>query len=262
MSDTALPGPSPIPDIHLITTEDLIEALKQGWRDFLRAPYYGVITAALFVIGGLLLWWLSRVTDQIYWLVIGVFGFPLIGPFAAVGLYEVSHQLEQGKRPTFGTVLRKVFLQKDRQIPSMCMVYILLFMFWAFVAHLIFTLFMGNAPMTNVSTGYDIYLTPRGMAMLAVGTIVGGMLAGFVFVSSVIGLPLLLDKEVDYITAIIVSFQAVRANLGVMLIWALIVVALLFIAMLPMFLGLLIVLPVLGHASWHIYRHVLYEEGR
>jgi len=88
------------------------------------------------------------------------------------------------------------------------------------------------------------------------------MLAGFVFVSSVIGLPLLLDKEVDYITAIIVSFQAVRANLGVMLIWGLIVVALLFIAMLPMFLGLLIVLPVLGHASWHIYRHVLYEEGR
>lgn len=262
MSDTALPGPSPIPDIHLITTEDLFEALKQGWRDFLRAPLYGIATAAVFVIGGLVLWWLSRVTGEIYWLVIGVFGFPLIGPFAAVGLYEVSHLLERGERPTFRKALQRVFLQKDRQIPSMCMMYILLFMFWAFVAHLIFTLFLGNAPMTNVSTGYDIYFTSRGMAMLAVGTIVGAMLAGFVFASSVFGLPLLLDREVDFITAIIVSFRAVMANIKVMLIWGILVLLLLIAGMLPMFLGLLIVLPVLGHASWHIYRHVFYEEGR
>ncbi len=262
MSDTTHTEPSRIPDIHLITTEDLFRALKEGWRDFLRAPLYGILTASVFVVGGLLLWWLSRITGEIYWLVIGVFGFPLIGPFAAVGLYEVSHLLEKGERPGFRKVLRKVFLQKDRQIPSMCMLFILLFMFWAFVAHLVFTLFMGNAPMTNVTTSYDIYFTPRGMAMLAVGTIAGGLLAGFVFVSSVIGMPLLLDKEVDFITAIIVSFKSFFANLTVMLIWALIVVLLLFIGMLPAFLGLLIVLPVLGHASWHIYRHVLYEEGR
>ncbi len=260
MSDTASTQPSSIPDIHLITVADLFDALKRGWRDFLHAPAYGLAISALFVVGGLLLWWLAARTGEIYWLVIGVFGFPLLGPFAAVGFYEISHMREQGEHPSWGRVLGVVYGQKNRQIPSLCMMLILLFMFWAFVAHLIFTLFLGNVPMINITTGYDVYLTGRGLAMLTVGTLVGGLLAGFVFASTVVGLPLLLDKEVDLITAIITSIQSVFANFRVMILWGLIVAGLLFVGMLPVFLGLLIVLPVLGHASWYLYRRVLYEE--
>ncbi len=260
MSDVTHKPPSRIPDIHLISVSDIRAALNEGWQDFRKAPVFGLFFAGIYVLGGLALWWLSRKTGEIYWLVIGVFGFPLLGPFAAVGLYEVSHLLEQGKRPDWKSVMSVVYSQKNRQIPSICALMLIVFMFWAFVAHLIFTLFLGMSAMTNIMSSYEVFFTPNGMTMLIVGTIVGGLLAAAIFSVSVVGLPLLMDKEIDFVTAMIVSVQTVLANFRVMAFWGLTVVVLLFLGMVPFFLGLLVVLPVLGHASWHIYRHVLRDE--
>ncbi len=260
MSDVTHKPPSRIPDIHLISVSDIRAALNEGWQDFRQAPVFGLFFAGIYVLGGLALWWLSRKTGEIYWLVIGVFGFPLLGPFAAVGLYEVSHLLEQGKRPDWKSVMSVVYSQKNRQIPSICALMLIVFMFWAFVAHLIFTLFLGMSAMTNIMSSYEVFFTPNGMTMLIVGTIVGGLLAAAIFSVSVVGLPLLMDKEIDFVTAMIVSVQTVLANFRVMAFWGLTVVVLLFLGMVPFFLGLLVVLPVLGHASWHIYRHVLRDE--
>jgi len=257
MSEATHAPPSELPDIHLITLAAVLGALRQGWQDFLRAPLFGLFFAGIYVAGGLILWWLSQKTGEIYWLVIGVFGFPLLGPFAAVGLYQVSHDLEQGRSPRWGEVLGAVYAQKNRQIPAMCALMVLVFMFWAFVGHMIFAIFLGLSAMTNVMSSYEVFLTPNGLTMLAIGTIVGGVLAAVIFSVTVMGLPLLMDKEIDFVTAMIVSVQTVLANFRVMVAWGLIVALLLFVGMLPAFLGLLVVLPVLGHASWHIYRLAL-----
>ncbi len=152
-----------------------------------------------------------------------------------------------------GVVLR----QKDRQIPSMAVVIVVFFLFWNFLGHMIFALFMGLQTMTDVSSSLGVFVTPNGLTMLAVGTAVGAVFATVLFSITVVSLPLLLDREVDFVTAMIASFGTVRANPVVMLGWGALIACILFLAMLPAFLGLFVALPVLGHATWHLYRRAL-----
>ena len=115
----------------------------------------------------------------------------------------------------------------------------------------------GMSTMTNVSQSYEVFLTPIGLTMIAVELAVGAVLAFLLFALTVVSLPLVLHREVDFVTAMLVSLKTVRENLIVMLAWALIIAVLTIFALLPWFLGLMIVLPVLGHATWHLYRRAL-----
>ena len=138
------------------------------------------------------------------------------------------------------------------------MVIIMIFMFWVFVAHLVFAIFMGLEPLTNITTNWqDALLNRNGITMLVVGTVVGAVLAFCLFSLTVTSLPLLLDRELDFITAMIYSFQSVLQNLLPMVSWGVIISVLMLIGMLPFFLGLFVVLPILGHATWHLYRRVM-----
>ena len=260
-----LPGPEPdlpdqVPLPALIGFDSIRFALAAGWRDFRRAPGFGLMFSAFYVAGGLVLAAVAAAAGQEWWLMPFIVGFPLIAPFAAVGLYEVSRRLESGEPLLWGDVMGVVFAQKDRQIPSMAMVILLLFMFWVFLAHMIFALFLGPAAMTNVSTSLAILGSAQGIAMLVTGTAIGAGFAAVLFGVTVVGLPLLLDREVDFITAIIASFGAVTANPLVMLGWGATIAVLLAIGMAPLFFGLFIVLPLLGHASWHMYRELLPDD--
>jgi len=249
-------GSSP-PEINQITLSTLAHALRLGWRDFRAAPMFGLFFAGVYVLSGLLMAYVTQRTGQSYWLVLAAFGFPLFGPFAAVGLYEVSRQLEKGAHPEWRAVLGCVWRQKDRQVPSICAITVFIFLFWFFIAHMIFALFLGLTTMTNISNSLDVFLTLNGMTMLLVGSGVGAALAFLIFSITATGLPLLLDREIDYVTAMIVSVQSVTRNLPIMLVWGGMVAILLFVGMVPAFLGLMVVLPVLGHATWHLYRAVL-----
>ncbi|MGY6549805.1 MAG: DUF2189 domain-containing protein [Roseinatronobacter sp.] len=248
-------GPSQVPVAQHIPVTALGHALRAGWHDFRRAPLYGIAFSAVYVIGGLVLYAIFMAAGQSWWFIPVAVGFPLLAPFAATGLYEVSRRLEQGIALDWRSVAGCVFAQRDRQVPSMAMVILLIFMFWVFVAHTIFALFFGLRPIT--SSGLEMLFSIPGLTMLAVGGAVGGAMAAVVFALTVVSLPLLLDRELDFITAMITSVSVVRKNRAAMALWALVIAALLFIGMVPFFLGLLVILPVLGHASWHMYRQAL-----
>jgi uncharacterized membrane protein len=253
-------GPDPLPEIHRVDISDILSVLAQGWRDFLRAPLFGLFFSSVYVAGGLILWRIYGVAGLEWWLAPLAVGFPLLAPFAAVGLYEVSRRLASGEELRWGSVLGVVLGQKDRQIPAMAAVIIVAFLFWVFVAHALAALFLGLRAYSSGSDVMSLFLHGNGPLLLLVGSAVGAGFAGVLFSVTVAGLPLLLEREVDFVTAMIHSVQAVIANIPAMIAWGLTITVLLAMAMAPLFLGLFIVLPVLGHASWHMYRRLCGED--
>ncbi len=201
--------------------------------------------------------WASTTEGQLWWTLVAGAGFPILGPFVACGFYDVSRRREMGEALSWPGVLGAIFRQKDRQIPTMAAIIVVFFLFWNFLAHMIFALFLGNATLTNITTSLEVFRSAEGLMMLAVGTVVGAVFAGVLFALTVVSLPLLMDRDIDFISAMIASWTLVAANPGVMLVWAALLAAGLFAGMLSGFLGLFLVLPLFGHATWHLYRRAL-----
>jgi uncharacterized membrane protein len=257
MTDQTGTPPMAVPEIMSLDFGDIRHALRAGWRDFLAEPAYGAFFALVYVLGGWLLLFAFTAKGQVWWTLPASAGFPILGPFIACGFYEISRRREAGQPMVLAEVLGVVFRQKDRQIPSMAAVIVVFFLFWNFLSHMIFALFLGNATLTNISSSAAVFFTPEGMAMLAFGTAVGAIFATLLYALTVVSLPMLLDREVDFVTAMLTSFALVRENPVVMLAWGAFIAVLLFAGMATLFLGLLIVLPILGHATWHLYRRAV-----
>lgn len=249
------PDASPVPEIGVLTLREIGASLRAGLDDFRRAPLYGIAFSGFYVAVGFALLMLGAGT--FVWTLALSLGFPLVAPFAAVGLYEVSRRIEAGEPLVRSEILSVVIREKDRQLPWMGAIILIIFLFWSFFAHMLFAMFMGLSTLTNISSSHEALLTPNGLTMLALQLVVGGAVAFVTFALTVVSLPLLLEKELDFVTAMITSFRCVQRNLFVMMIWAAVIAALLFVGMLPAFLGLLVVLPVLGHATWHLYRRLI-----
>ncbi|MCF2872748.1 DUF2189 domain-containing protein [Octadecabacter sp. G9-8] len=257
MTDTQTLAASPKPIIGKLTLPELWVCLKAGWRDFRAAPQFGLFFSAVYVLSGFFLIWIGA--GHVSWTLVVSLGFPLAAPFAAVGLYEVSRCLEADEPLLWRNVLGVVWQERTRQVPWIGAVIVFYFLVWTFLAHMIFAVFMGLTTFTNISTSWEMFLTPNGLTMIAVEMIVGGALAFLMFSLTVVSLPLVLDKEIDFMTAMLLSLAAVRANLWVMLVWAGTIAVLTFAALIPWFLGLMVVLPLLGHTTWHVYRRTLYH---
>jgi uncharacterized membrane protein len=245
------------PVIRPITTDDVYGALAAGWADFRAAPRFGLFFGGVYALLGIAIFLQLWVLDQPFWIVPFAFAFPLIGPFAAIGLYEVSRRREAGEPLDWAGILGVVWSKRDSQIPSMAFVVLAAFMLWMWIASILVILFLGRMDFAVYSQPGEILNTRNGMLLVLVGTAVGGLIAFLLFAITAVSLPMLLDREIDYVTAMVTSFQAVTTNLYPMLHWAWIVVASLAVAMVPLFLGLLMALPVLGHATWHLYRRVI-----
>ena len=236
---------------------DLWDALAAGWADFRAYPAFGLFFAAIYVFAGIGLYFALFNSGAVAWLVPAAAGFPLLAPFAAVGLYEVSRRRELGLPMGWGAILGALRGRGDEQILSMGVIVFIAFGFWLMVAHGIFAIFLAESGIGSESL--ELFRTGAGMLMLLVGGAVGALMALGFYSITVISLPMLVHREVDFLTAIIVSLGTVRLNTFVLLAWAVWIAVALFAAMLPLFLGLFVVLPVLGHATWHLYRRSVAE---
>ncbi len=252
---------SPRPVVRSITTDDVHAALAQGWADFRAAPQFGLFFGGIYALGGIAIFLELWRMEQPLWIVPLAFAFPLIGPFVAIGLYEVSRRREAGLPLDWAEVLGVIWRERGRQIPSMAFVVLAGFMVWLWFARLIVAISLGNMRIGAYSDLERLLGTPEGIAMLAIGSLVGGAIAFALFAITAVSLPMLLEREVDVVTAMIASVNAVVSNPRPMLVWALIIAAGVVVAMLPMFLGLIVALPVLGHTTWHLYRKVIAPEG-
>ncbi len=239
-----------------MTFHELWTSVKFGLWDFRRAPGYGIFFAAFYAVLGNVLTQIGAGT--FLWTLALALGFPLVAPFAAVGFYEVSRRLEAEEPLDRKSILGVVWDERHRQLPWIGVILAMIFLFWSFFAHMMVALFMGVSSVGN--TSLDAFLaTADGRMLLAAQAAVGGAVAFLTFGLTAISLPLLVDKEIDFVTAMIHSLKTVNANKAVMSLWAAIIAGSVFLAMLPAFLGLFFVLPVLGHATWHIYRRAIYH---
>lgn len=255
MAATSHTPVAPVTVARDLSFGDLGAALAAGWSDFARYPAYGLFFGAIYVAAGLFLSYALVEWGEVAWVAPVAAGFPLLAPFCAVGLYEVSLRREAGLPLGWGAVLGALRGRGDEQIMSMGVIVFVAFGFWLMVAHGIFAIFLAGSGIGSESL--ELFRTPAGLWMLVVGSAVGGLMALAFYAITVMSLPMLVDREVDFLTAIIVSLATVRSNGLVMIGWACVIAALLVAAMLPAFFGLLVALPVLGHATWHLYRRAV-----
>lgn len=255
MPDTPKPG---VPELGEVDVAMLKEALRRGWRDMTRAPGYALFFAGFYVAMGWVMTWVTLATGQSYWLVFAAVGFPLVAPYAAVGFYDISRRIAQGRPLPAREILAVVIRESGRQLPWVGAIHLVIFLFWFFLAHMIFALFLGLSTMTNVSTSLEVYVTANGLSMLAVGSVIGAAFSTLLYMITVLSLPMLLDREIDFVTGMITSFSYVQAHPVVMIGWGVFIAGVTFLSMLPGFFGLLISLPLLGHATWHLYDMLAY----
>jgi uncharacterized membrane protein len=251
----------PAVKINSISFADVTAALAAGWRDFTRTPLIGLFFGAIYAAGGIAIFLFLKVYHEPWWIIPIAVGFPLIGPFVAVGLYETSRRIAAGEPLKFGAILMVILAQRKRQVAWMAFVVLFIFWMWLYEVRMLLAIFLGFKSFSSIDEFWTVITTTQeGLGFLGVGTGVGAFISYVLFCTTVVGIPLLLDRELDLITGIIYSFKAVFQNPAPMIGFGIIVVALTFIAFAPMFLGLLVVLPVLGHATWHLYRRVVAPE--
>ena len=254
-------APRPMPTVRRIGFDDLAASLRAGVADFGRAPRFGLFFGGIYAAGGWLIWWLLAVAEA-PWLILPIaLAFPLVGPFVAVGLYDVSRRLERGETLRWGAVLGVVFEQRRRELGWMAFVVLFICFVWFYQVRTLTVLFLQNMSFSSVEGFLTVVLTTTtGLAYLAVGAAVGGFLALVLFSTTVVAIPLLLERDRDFITAMIVSVRAVTTNPAPMLAWAAAVTATMIVSILAGFLGLLVALPILGHATWHLYGRLVEPE--
>lgn len=244
-------------EIRTLKRDDLIECLLQGWRDFAAAPLYGLFFGGIYALGGMTLVALFLAL-HLPWIGYPLtMGFALVVPFVAAGTYEVSRALERGEPLGWGRVLGAVWSRSGKDLGWMALVTVFALIIWVDFAIFIFLMFYGLHIPTVQELVIAVLSTGKGVLFAAVGNTLGAIIAMFVFSITAVSFPLLVDRDVDFVTAMLTSVRCVLKNPAQMIAWALLIALFLGASILSGFVGLFITLPVLGHASWHLYRKLV-----
>ncbi len=246
------------PTVRRIRPRDLVAALARGWDDFTANRTDVVFLCLVYPVIGLVLGRLASGEGFLPLVFPLVSGFALIGPLAAVGLNEMSRRREDGQEVRWVDAFGVLRAPSIGSIAMLGVLLIALFLLWLVVADAIYVVTLGPKPPLSVATFIGDVLTTRpGWMLIGLGIGMGCLFAMLVFAISVVSFPLLLDGNAGVGTAISTSLRAVTENPLTMALWALTIVVGLVLGSLPFFVGLVVVLPVLGHASWHLYRAVV-----
>lgn len=247
-----------IPAVRKIDIGDIRDALAKGIDDFLAAPTQLVFLAIIYPLVGLFLARLAFGYQVLPLLFPLIAGYALIGPFAAIGLYEMSRQREQGREISWTDAFAVLRCPSLDAIGALGFVLMVVFVIWLAVALWLYDGLFGSEMPTSISQFLtEIFTTSRGWTLIIVGHLLGLVFAVVAFTVGVISFPLLVDRDVGAVVALQTSVRAVLANPVPMAVWGFIVGAALAIGSLPFFIGLAVVMPVLAHATWHIYRKVV-----
>ena len=232
--------------VNIVPISAPLQWMQQGAEDMKKAPLvslsYGLVLTVLSILLAYLAW--SFGTLGLY---LGMAtGFLLIGPVLAIGLYSFSCQIEQGKKPLMGSCIRESS-SRIKDILVFSLILMMVFLLWARAATAVHIFFPENAEFSIM----DLAL------FLGIGTAIGAIFCSIVFTTSAFALPMLMDRKTDAITAVVTSVNAVLRNKKTMLLWAIIIVSLVIISFLTFFLGFIVFLPLIGHATWHAYRDTI-----
>jgi uncharacterized membrane protein len=245
-------------EVRQVGLADIRAALRAGWDDLGAARADVVFIALIYPLAGLVLARLAFSYDMLPLVFPLAAGFAILGPLAAVGLYEVSRRREAGEEVTAATALRVLRSPALGSILGMGAILVLLFLAWLAAAWGIFALTIGPEAPTSLSQfANEVFATPAGWTMILVGCAVGAVFALAAFAISVVSFPLLLDRDVGVGQAIATSVQTVLRNPGTMIAWGAFIAFALAVGFLPALVGLIFVIPWLGHASWRLYRRVV-----
>jgi uncharacterized membrane protein len=246
-----------LPMVRKIGMIDLKDALAKGIEDFRAMPTHVIFLSIIYPVGALVVAQLT-LNDLVHLFFPLAAGFALIGPVAALGLYELSRRRELGLGLWWTHAFDVRHSRSIVGILSLGVLLIVIFVLWVAVAHAIYVATFGFAPPESTPNFLlQVFTTSEGWTLIVVGNGVGFLFAAVVLMISVVSFPLLLDRDVGAGVAILTSVRVVLRNPVTMAIWGLIIAGLLLIGSLPLFIGLAVVMPVLGHSSWHLYRKVV-----
>jgi uncharacterized membrane protein len=262
VTSIAQSGPaSAAPVIRTIGLPELHRALQRGWEDFKAVPSHAIILCIIYPVLGLMLARAVHGYSVLPLLFPLAAGFALLGPFAALGLYEMSRRRERGEPATAWDALEVVRSPSFGAILGLGALLLALFVTWVATAQAIYIAAFGYAGATGISDFADrVLTTPQGWWLIVVGCGVGFLFALVALCISVVSFPLMLDRHAGAGDAMVTSLRAVARNPVPMAVWGLIVAVLLVAGSLPAFLGLAVVIPLLGHATWHLYRETIEPE--
>ena len=247
-----------LPRVRTITPRDLVDALAKGLGDFRAMPTQVIFLCLIYPIAGLIIARMTFGYELLPLLYPLASGFALIGPVAAVGLYELSRQREQGREPSWRHAFDLLHAESLRAILALGLVLVALFTIWIAVAQAIYVAHFGYGSPESISEFVrQVLTTDPGRRMIVIGNAVGFLFALLAFIISVVAFPLLIDRKISATAAAATSVKAVLHNPLTMALWGLIVALVLLVASLPFFVGLAVAIPVLGHSTWHLYRKVV-----
>jgi uncharacterized membrane protein len=246
------------PIVRTIGVADLKDALARGIADFSAMPTHAVFLCLIYPIVGVVLARLTLGYDLLPLLFPLAAGFALVGPFAAIGFYELSRRREEGLDISWQDAFDVLRSPSRGAIAMLGVLLLTIFAIWIAVAQTIYVANFGYEPAAAIGDFVQqVFATPAGWTLIVVGNLVGFLFAVAALAISVVSFPLLLDRDVGAVEAVLTSLRAVAANPMTMAIWGLIVAVALVAGSLPFFFGLAVVVPILGHSTWHLYRKVV-----
>jgi uncharacterized membrane protein len=249
---------SPAPAVRRITVSDLFDSLAKGVDDFVAYRTDVIFLCVVYVVVGLILARLAFGMDMLPLLFPLASGFALLGPIAAIGLYEMSREREQGRKANITNAFDVFREPAAGSVLVLGVALVGIFLLWQLVAWLIYRGTLGPAePASFAGFAHDVLFTGKGWAMIVIGVGVGFLFAVFAMSISLVSFPLLIDRDIGLDTAIKTSIRAVRLNPLETALWGLIVALGLVLGSIPLFIGLVVTIPVLGHATWHLYRKLV-----